>query len=340
MSGLVRQIRLASEPSTPYFLRVDWLEDLGAGFTLALSDGRAAFLGEVSEEDVIRGANALGVKRRLYVDDLRQALTSRGEGRRGYGGPETEYQFHLSADNRSLSYKKKTQKCVWMNVGAVELHPAPDPVELNREMVGHTLGHVADLEAENRLLEEENQTLRQEKQHLLAEMERHVKAVKSMEGDTFSRSVIVLDEKRAKIRDLEDTIRRAGGHHQTSWRTPSDELEDTIRRAGGHHQTSWRNGTGITVTPETVDSSKEEQDEEKKEAEVEQEEDEDEEDDLSQSFHTSQAATVLIRGVSSQTSSMEDAECDSQDVLPSRKRQLCYPHIPGSKVKKPSSDRE
>lgn len=52
-------------------------------------------------------------------------------------------------------------------MGAVELHPAP--VDLNREMIAHTLEHSADLEAENGRLQEKNQTLRQERQHLLAE---------------------------------------------------------------------------------------------------------------------------------------------------------------------------
>lgn len=56
-----------------------------------------------------------------------------------------------------------------VHLGCVELQPAPDPVQLNREMIALTLKCNVDLKSDNGQLLEENRRLKQQHQTILQE---------------------------------------------------------------------------------------------------------------------------------------------------------------------------
>ncbi|CAL9708237.1 unnamed protein product [Knipowitschia caucasica] len=202
MSSAVHQIFITSDPNIPYFLRVDWSGDLGAGFTLFLTNGSAAWTGEVSEEEVTKGASDTGICRKEYVEELHKTLI---RDMKGSGHSErSKYSFQLSSD--LLTYQKTSDNAL-VKLGSVELQPAPDPLELNREMISQSLNRNLDLEAKNSKLLAEDSELQKEHRQILKELKIHVKNKNLLEKKMYSNFMMILNDKKSKIRELQETVR-------------------------------------------------------------------------------------------------------------------------------------
>ncbi|XP_053195832.1 DNA repair protein XRCC4 [Scomber japonicus] len=200
----VREICVSSEPDSSYFLRVDWRgRDLGSGFQLLLTDGQEAWRGEVSEAAVSDEAEELEMQKEKYVQDLRQALTDTNS--------SVTYSFSLtpSPPNRcstlTLAYEK-VQKDISFRLGSVSLNVVPEPAEAVRGLLTHSLERGNTLERHNQALDEENQRLRREQQRITAELKRYAAGKETLEAELYSRFVLVLNEKKAKIRSLQETV--------------------------------------------------------------------------------------------------------------------------------------
>ncbi|XP_063066103.1 DNA repair protein XRCC4 isoform X2 [Engraulis encrasicolus] len=212
MDVSLRQITIASEPDRSFFLKVEWKEDFGAGFVILLCDGVSAWTGEVSEEEVSREAQEMEMSRERYVRDLQVALTNEGPA-------APDYTFHLTAERGGrghgsqhasstlhLSYEK-VQKDISFRLGAVELQPVPEPSAVVKELISHGLQRAAQLHTRNHKLQEENQRYRQQQLRINADMERYVTGKETLEKELYSRFVLVLNEKKKKIRALQARVK-------------------------------------------------------------------------------------------------------------------------------------
>uniref|UniRef100_A0A3P8SIZ6 X-ray repair complementing defective repair in Chinese hamster cells 4 n=1 Tax=Amphiprion percula TaxID=161767 RepID=A0A3P8SIZ6_AMPPE len=204
MHTSVCEILVSSEPDSSYFLRLDWEgRGLASGFQCMLTDGQTAWRGAVSEAAVCSEAEELEMQMERYIQDLQQALTM--------AESSTSYSFSLtpSPPNHSsavmLTYEK-IEKDLSFRLGCVMLEAVTEPAEAVRELLTHSLHKGNTLQHHNQKLQEENQRLRREQQRIAAELKRYAHGKDALEAELYSRFVLVLNEKKAKIRSLQETV--------------------------------------------------------------------------------------------------------------------------------------
>ncbi|XP_061657493.1 DNA repair protein XRCC4 isoform X2 [Syngnathoides biaculeatus] len=213
MDASVREILVSSRPGSSYFLRAEASgRGFASGFRVLLSDGRRAWRGEASEASVRREADELEMSEEKYVRDLREALTG--------GGSADSYRFDLSPppppdDGAAITLTyAKVRKDISFRLGSVALSPVPEPSEAARGLLTLSLARGTSLEHRNRELREQNRRLGQEHRRVAAELRRYVEGKEELEAELYSRFVLVLNEKKAKIRRLQESLNGLQAGHE------------------------------------------------------------------------------------------------------------------------------
>nr|XP_046231050.1 DNA repair protein XRCC4 [Scatophagus argus]XP_046231051.1 DNA repair protein XRCC4 [Scatophagus argus]XP_046231052.1 DNA repair protein XRCC4 [Scatophagus argus] len=291
----VRRVHIPSEPDSSYFLRVDWSgRGLGAGFQLLLTDGQDAWRGDVSEAAVRGEAEDLEMQTERYVQDLQQALTDTES--------STAYSFSLTpspparSSSVTLEYEK-VQKDISFRLGSVSLKAVAEPAEAVRELLIHSLQRGNALELHNRNLEEENQRLRGEQQRITADLKRYAGGKEALEAELYSRFVLLLNEKKKKIRSLQEAV----AHLQETRSSDGQKKEDPVKSDPSAGQDEDEYGGSTDEEPEEV--------------------------------HSTPASTSGSRE-SSTASPLADVLKDITDVAPCRKRRFRQLGAPGAAAKR------
>ncbi|XP_061732084.1 DNA repair protein XRCC4 [Nerophis ophidion] len=261
MQSSVRQIYVSSELGSSYFLRVDQGErGLASGFQLLLTDGQDAWRGEVSEEVMCQEAAELEMPEEKYIQDLQQALTQ--------AESFDSYRFNLSPSPPSeeaaltLTYDK-VLKDISFRLGSVALSPVPDPAEAVQGMLTHILERGSALKHQNQDLDEQNRRLTKEHQRIAAELKHYADQKDNLEAELYSRFVLVLNEKKAKIRSLRQTIQELQEERSSDAHKKKDPVKQDQAAAeeddeyGGSTEDEGEDDppTPAAVTPSDVRSS-------------------------------------------------------------------------------------
>ncbi|XP_039208542.1 DNA repair protein XRCC4 isoform X4 [Crotalus tigris] len=204
MEKKVRQLCPISDPDTTYFLQITWCKDLGMGFDLILSDGQSSWNGRVSEEEISREAADMEMKQEKYVEELKKVLLFDQE-------YSDSYRFDISkkeinGESIHFSYEKNL-KDVTFRLGSLILQRVTNSSEVIRELITYCLECVKELHAKNDHLQKENERLLSDLDDMQEQLQKCVEAKEELEADLYKRFVLVLNEKKAKIRSLQKHLK-------------------------------------------------------------------------------------------------------------------------------------
>ncbi|XP_064902531.1 DNA repair protein XRCC4 isoform X1 [Columba livia] len=205
MEKILNRIHPVSDPEATYFLQVSWEKDLGTGFGIVLSDGQCAWTGTVSEAEISREAADMEMNREKYVEELRKALIA-GEESAG------KYNFVISRDEENMechfSYERNLKDGSF-RLGSLKLQKVSSPAEVVKELIGYCLDCLGRLRARNEHLQKENERLFSDWSDVEKRLEKCVEAKEELEADLYNRFILVLNEKKAKIRSLQKLLNEA-----------------------------------------------------------------------------------------------------------------------------------
>ncbi|XP_050651123.1 DNA repair protein XRCC4 [Macaca thibetana thibetana] len=218
MERKISRIHLTSEPNIAHFLQVSWEKTLESGFVITLTDGHSAWTGTVSESEISQEADDMAMEKGKYVDELRKALVSGA-------GPADVYTFNFSKESCYFFFEKNL-KDVSFRLGSFNLEKVENPAEVIRELICYCLDTIAENEAKNEHLQKENERLLRDWNDVQGRFEKCVNAKEALETDLYKRFILVLNEKKTKIRSLHNKLLNTA---QEQEKDIKQEGETTIR---------------------------------------------------------------------------------------------------------------
>ncbi|XP_055089388.1 DNA repair protein XRCC4 isoform X1 [Symphalangus syndactylus] len=201
MERKISRIHLASEPNITHFLQISWEKTLESGFVITLTDGHSAWTGTVSESEISQEADDMAMEKGKYVGELRKALLSGA-------GPADVYTFNFSKESCYFFFEKNL-KDVSFRLGSSNLEKVENPAEVIRELICYCLDTIAENQAKNEHLQKENERLLRDWNDVQGRFEKCVSAKEALETDLYKRFILVLNEKKTKIRSLHNKLLNA-----------------------------------------------------------------------------------------------------------------------------------
>ncbi|XP_019622353.1 PREDICTED: DNA repair protein XRCC4-like isoform X1 [Branchiostoma belcheri] len=192
----------------PFYLLTNVLQNGREGFQLTLSDGLTAWTGHVDGDDMHEMAVESGMEFETFVTESVRALT-----RENMGDITFHYAVEIQEEDvscRQFSWKKYIpSEKVRFQLGSIKLREAVTPVEVMQQIFDHALGRAEELKRTISDVQKEKDRLSGERAKALERLEKYVAQKEEMERDLYAKFVVVVNDKKAKIRQLKDELAQA-----------------------------------------------------------------------------------------------------------------------------------
>ncbi|XP_075864269.1 DNA repair protein XRCC4 isoform X2 [Microcebus murinus] len=153
---------------------------------------------KMSESEISQEADDMAMEKEKYIDELRKALVSRA-------GPADTYKFNFSKESAHFSFEKNL-KDISFRLGSFNLEKVESPAKVIRELICYCLDTIAENQAKNEHLQKENERLLRDWNDVQGRFEKCVSAKEALETDLYKRFILVLNEKKTKIRSLQKLL--------------------------------------------------------------------------------------------------------------------------------------
>ncbi|XP_070565466.1 DNA repair protein XRCC4-like isoform X1 [Ptychodera flava] len=208
-----------------YFLLTTLHEEGEDGFTMALTDGSQAWTGEISIDELESLASDIKMDASEYINQTCKALTREKTG-------QTTFQYQVKkykGESIEFSWKKvmDTDR-IKFQLGSVVLEKASDTTETVKEIFDFSIEKMGSLHGKISTLEADNARLSAERGKALKRLEKCVELKENMEKDLYGKFQVLVNDKKAKIRQLKEEVtdaRRYANSSQSSSRAAANEAE-------------------------------------------------------------------------------------------------------------------
>lgn len=200
MAGTLKKITIDGHV---YFISTDIPPSLDEysildSFKVTLLDGNQVFSGTISEEDITTMSSLVEMDKDVFYGTFRKSLCS-SERTSGL------FSYHLKEDMNSVTtllLKQVLDENMKFQLGSISMTKEDEPGNSILHLLGSLSKQMEELKNRVSSLCDKNDSLEGEKKDMTERMESYVADKEVFENDLFAKFSLVLNEKKARIREL------------------------------------------------------------------------------------------------------------------------------------------